>query len=194
MKKNPGWKLDLDVIELVQEARVALGLQGNGDVIARWAREWKSVHDAVQPTIGGERIEEKPVSYQATEESVVPKLPRRAEFPIIDAKGDLVEEKPMAARVETPYQIARRIKLEELRAQLAGGDAGVPDPVSELSKSGAADPLTLPFDVLVNGERHQVVEFKGRRVLQMVVDGAPPILMKNLTPQETVIYWNDRTK
>ncbi len=185
MKKNPGWKLDLDVIELVQEARAAMGVVGNADVIMVWAKEWKARWEG---KLAYAPDKTAAVSYQATEEPA--QMTHIGVSPAQDLSA--LGEKPMATRVETPYQIARREKLELLRAQLAAGGAGDPDPVLELSKPGAADPLTFPFNVMVNDEPHQVIEYKGRRVLQRLVDCGPPIMLKNLTPQETVIYWNER--
>jgi hypothetical protein len=167
LRKNPGWKLEQATIDIVAAARSKLGLT-NAEVIDLWANAWQKEQAAAREPV----VAINGVAVDAAVTSAV-----------------AGEERPTAQRVETPYQIERREKLERLRAELERGST-----VKVASEIGvAAEAMTFPFKVLVNGQPHEVVEYKGRRVLECVWPGSR-VMMKNLTPQETVIFWKERVK
>lgn len=201
LRKNPGWRLDQETLDIVGEARVALQL-ANHEVIALWAKQWKDGPKKSLEQMNNESAEmayarmivpdplpeSNPVQYQATEET------EPAVGVLIVPNKPVVEERPMAVRVETPYQIERNRKLTELRAKLERGTEAVSGALDEAGGVVASETLVVPFEVLVNGERHRVIEMKGRRVLAWVGSGGNLVLKKNLTPQEAVIYWRERVK
>lgn len=166
-RRNPGWRLDQETLDIVAEARGELAL-ANHEVIARWAMQWKE----------NQSRQKNPVETVAMSLLGVP------------------AEKPMAARVETPYQIERREKLEKLRARMESGEMateGDSGAFGEGYDPKGSEPMTLPFEVMVNGEKHRVIEFKGRKVLEWV--GPSSTVMKaNLTQQQVLAYWRDRAK
>lgn len=173
-KRNPGWKLEQATIDIVVAARGALKLKGNADVIAHWAQSWQNQQAAAR----GE-------------------VPRVVDLPMVGGSFPegmgTVTEKPVAVRVETPYQIERRQNLERLRAQLAEGSAGGAQANDAGAQPVGAEPIVVPFDVMVNGEKHRVIEFHGRRILEWI-GPTSTVMKKNLTPQEVVIYWRDRVQ
>lgn len=212
VKVNPKWRLDEETIALVKEARVALGLQGACDVVALWAKQWKLGNGNVEQPISLDDsaislldvpMEEpvKPVKAVWVNPPVVPvqnvTVPKKTDSlnkAVIDVWVNppvVAVDVPRAERVETPYQIERRRKLEELRAKLEGTGLEEFRAAESMEKKMAGEPLVLPFDVLVNGERHRVIEFKGRRVLEWVGPSST-VMKKNLSPQEVVIYWGQR--
>jgi len=168
LKKNPGWKLELETIELVQEAREKMGLKSNADVVSAWATAWKEKKECPITTSIGQPVVDVPIL----------------------GPGQTVtinnSERPVAGRVETPYQRERRERLEALRAKMEGGN----NPVPQLS---GADAPVMPFEVEIQGEKHEVVSFKGRAVL-VWIGPSSKVMKKNLTPQELVIYWQQRVR
>lgn len=165
LRKNPGWKLEQATIDIVAAARGKLGIT-NAEVIDLWANAWQK---------------------QQVEERVVPSGSTNI---MVTSPGSTVDsDRPTAARVETPYQIERREKLERLRGELERGSTV--KVAAEMAVETEA--MTFPFKVLVNGQPHEVIEFKGRRVLECVWPTSR-VMMKNLTPQETVIFWKERVK
>lgn len=167
LRKNPGWKLEQATIDIVAAARAKLSLT-NAEVIDLWATAWQQEQAEA-------RSAPDPITLLA--------------MASVHAVGAVAVDRPTAVRVETPYQIERRQNLEKLRAQLANGETAVV--AKEMGV--AAEAMTFPFAVMVNGQRHEVIEYKGRRVLECIWPTSR-VMMKNLTPQETVIYWQERLK
>jgi hypothetical protein len=164
LRRNPGWKLEPATIDIVAAARTATGKTA-AQVIHAWAMAW-------QEGVKAERDGEKK-SEPAFGMAVIP------------------ADKPLAVRVETPYQIERRERLEKLRAQLAEGSAGGAEGQNAAAQTVSAEPIVVPFDVVVNGEKHRVIEYHGRRILEWI-GPTSTVMKKNLTPQEVVIYWRER--
>ena len=202
VKVNPKWRLDEETIALVKEARVELGLQGACDVVALWAKQWKEYNTL----IGSAKAVEEPIMLKQQQESPVVSVTKQPEREAVEDVAmsllgvpmaapqikTLSEDKPLAQRVETPYQVERRRKLEELRAKLDGQELTANlGAQGGLEQKMAGEPVVVPFDVLVNGERHRVIEYKGRRVLEWVGPSST-VMKKNLSPQEVVIYWGQR--
>ncbi len=179
LRRNPGWKLEPATIDIVSAARTKLNKTA-AQVIHLWAMEWQN--SMAEARTGGTAMGGSDVKMPAAGPHVM------AAIASVEAVRQSQQEKPMAARVETPYQIERRERLERLRVQLAAGggaSSAVPAAVDAPLKDQAGVTIPLPFPVMVNGERHTVIEFKGRRVLT----NAAGVMLKNLTPQETAIYW-----
>ena len=170
LRRNPGWKLEPETIDIVAAARGVLGLT-NAEVVHAWAMAWQEQQAAQREAPG-------PMAVLA--------------IAAVNAVARM-QEKPLAVRVETPYQIARREHLERLREQLEGGTEAVSGALGEVAEAKGSDAVVLPFDVVVNGENHRVREFHGRRVLEWVGPKVN-VMKKNLTPQETVIYWRQRVR
>lgn len=195
-RRKTGWKIDPAIIAIVAEAREAMKAVDTNDVLKAWAYAWKN--GVVTPVVGALVPDEKQAEYGVG----VVAAPERKET----AGVEVVEEKPLAVRVETPYQIERRIRLEALRAKLEDGAVGAEQGKVELISIIKGDEVTgarvevpasggpvYPFDVMVGREKHQVILFKGRRVLQWVGETST-VMKKNLTPQEVMIYWRERIK
>lgn len=167
LRRNPGWKLEPATIDIVAAARTATGKTA-AQVIHAWAMAWQE-------------------GVAAKREGAASVVKMTEPDPAWDQST--AAEKPVAVRVETPYQIQRREKLEALRAKLANGDGAE---VQQAEVVGPDAPVT-PFEVMVGGEKHRVIDFKGRRVLEWI-GPTSTVMKKNLTPQETVIYWHQRIK
>lgn len=168
LRRNPGWKLEPSTIDIVTAARGKLGLT-NAEVIDLWANAWQK-----------QQADSRAVDAGGLEPAI---------SAVFVPAGAVASDRPTAARVETPYQIERREKLERLRGELERGST-----VKVAAEMGVtAEAMTFPFKVLVNGQPHEVIEFRGRRVLECIWPTSR-VMMKNLTPQETVIFWKDRVK
>ncbi len=173
-RKKVAWDFEPATLEIVKLAKKELGVRSQVAVIEAWASKWNEHYTTWK-------------NREETKDRV---------STISDAKtvfSALAQDKPMASRVETPYQIEKKRKLEELRAKLENPALAVSGALEASVEVGGGETITFPFAVLVRGEKHQVREFHGRKVLERV-GSKVNVMLKNLTPQETVIYWNQRTK